>query len=126
VKRVLLLVLLLAGCAAPQRFAPVPNVALPPQPSGMPGMRPPPLPSPRSVPSVAKPPAPPKGWQGFVSLVWSNVFRVDSENILTGVEATTNLVNWTLVAELPYTNQGAYFMTNRPMKEFYRVYNRYK
>jgi hypothetical protein len=60
-----------------------------------------------------------------VRLAWSNVPVGMPMFWKTGVEGSTNLVDWELVAIVPYAFSGSVTLSNQPSSRFYRVYNTY-
>lgn len=98
--------------------APALEQVLPPLPE--PG-----VPAPRLVPRLAEFPAP---RQAKITLAWNcetNGYD-DLSCYETGLEASTDLRNWSEVAVLPYQSTNRCTLTNRPTYEFYRAFNRLK
>jgi len=72
-------------------------------------------------------PPPPAAGDGRVTVVlaWSNVPVGLPVTWKTGVEGSTNLVNWELIAMVPYASSNLVTLSNQPAVRFYRVYNTY-
>lgn len=63
--------------------------------------------------------------QERITLAWENEDRGGENGLLeTGLEATTNFVDWTEVVVLSYRTGVVVTLTNRPGAEFYRAFNR--
>ena len=87
----------------------------------------PPLPgtqarSAKDFPPVAKD-LPPR--KAFLTLAWDNQPNDEAAYIITGIEGTTNLLDWYEVARVPHVTNGSCTLTNRPPWEFYRAFNAY-
>jgi hypothetical protein len=67
-----------------------------------------------------------KSFGGRVTLAWENEAVGMPVNWKTGIEATTNLVDWRLVWIGPYAVSNQVTLTNQPAGRcFYRAYNSY-
>lgn len=64
------------------------------------------------------------GPQAQVTLSWENHPEPDGTNFQTGLEGSTNLVQWYEVARIDYVPFPIVTLTNRPgPREFYRAFN---
>lgn len=72
------------------------------------------------------PPVPLKAVQEKIALAWDNAPDPSAWMWITGVEGSTNLADWYLITVLPYSTAGFVVLTNRPLAEYYRVYNAIK
>jgi len=68
----------------------------------------------------------PETQQAGVMLSWENDPITSAALFETGIEASTNLRDWTLVVCVPYEIAGTITMIKKSQGEFYRVFNRRK
>jgi hypothetical protein len=113
-KLALLSLVLLFGCARP-----APRVTAPPVPL-------PPLPPVRK--SLTAPVSPFAGKVArSITLAWNNYGPMpEGAAWVTGVNGSTNLIDWYEITNMPYSGTVTVTLYARPNPEFYRAFNRDK
>ena len=122
-----LLAMLLYGCSTPQIIPVTPPISspitppfppLPPMPEEtMPGTNE--LPD---LPVVPSTPAKPK----TLTITWECLPLPTTENFVTGLEASTDLKNWSKVVVLPYAASNSVSIITGDGMMFFRVFNELK